>query len=240
MKTAIVTGASSGIGLAIAQTLAKHNYAIVANSRSISESHPAIQHINANHIAISPGDIANPTIAKQTIDIALQRFNQIDLLVNNAGIFIPKPFTDYTPDDFHSLITTNLHGFFYISQLAARHFTSQKAGHIVNITTSLAENPLQTVPSSLPILTKAGLNGVTKALALELAPSNTRVNAISPGIIDTPMHANADHTQLASLHPLNRLGQPQEIANALLFLEQNQFITGEILHIDGGAHTGRW
>ncbi len=240
MPTAIVTGASSGLGLAIARSLAKHDYAIVANSRSISLDHPSIATIDAQRIAAVPGDIGSPEIAKRVLDEAIAQFGTVDLLVNNAGIFIPKPFDDYTVEDFDVLLRTNVHGFFHLTQHVLRHMAERGRGHVVNITTSLADNPLRAVPSVLPILTKGGLNAATRALSLEYAPLGIRVNAVSPGIIRTPMHSEADHEFLATLHPNGRMGDPEDIAQAVLYLEDAPFVTGEILHVDGGAHNGRW
>ncbi len=240
MNTAIVTGASSGIGLAIAQALAARGYAIVANSRSISDSHPSVGKIGSREIAIVSGEIGDPDVAQRVYDAAIASFGRIDVLVNNAGIFIPKPFVDYTTEDFAALLSTNVHGFFHLTQRVARHMIERGKGHIVNITTSLAENPLKAVPSVLPILTKGGLNAATRALALELAGTGVRVNAVSPGIIRTRMHPAENHEFLATLHPVGRMGDPEEVANGILYLEDADFVTGEILHVDGGAYSGRW
>lgn len=240
MAIAIVTGASSGIGLAIAKALAARGYTIVANARTITPEHPSVAEIGATEISVVPGDVGEPATAAAVFEAAISRFGGVDLLVNNAGVFIPKSFTDYTYDDFRTLMTTNLVGFFGLSQLVVRHLVEKGSGHIVNITTSLAENPLKAVPSVLPILTKGGLNAATRALALELSGTGVRVNAISPGIIRTPMHPEENHPFLATLHPVGRMGDPDEVAKGVLYLEDADFVTGEILHIDGGAYVGRW
>lgn len=240
MPTAIVTGASSGIGLAIAGALAARGYALVVTSRSISKSHPSIASIGAEHIAVISGDVADPGTARAALEAALGQFGGVDLLVNNAGIFIPKPFTQYTDEDFDRLMATNVRGFFNLTRPVLAHMLSRGAGHIVNITTSLAENPIKQVPCALPMLTKGGLNAATRALALEVSGTGVRVNAVSPGIIKTPMHPEHTHEMLATLHPIGRMGDANEIANGVLYLEDSPFVTGEILHIDGGASIGRW
>lgn len=239
-KVAIVTGASSGIGLAIARAIASRDYAIVANSRSITPDHPGIAEIGARRIVAVAGNVGEPDAARRVIDAAIANFDGIDLLVNNAGVFIPKPFADYTGEEFETLLTTNVRSFFNLTQPVLRHMARRGYGHVINITTSLAENPLKAVPSVLPILTKSGLNGATRALALEYGETGVRINAISPGLIRTRMHAGGDEKFLASLHPVNRMGNPEDIASAVLYLEDAPFITGEILHVDGGAYSGRW
>ncbi len=240
MPTAIVTGASSGLGLAIARALAGRGYAIVANSRSISAEHPSVGEIGAREILAIPGDVGDRAVAERIFASAIERFGGVDLLVNNAGIFIPKPFTEYTEEEFTRLMRTNVLGFFHLTQLALGHMAGRGSGHVVTITTSLADNPLKVVPSAVPILAKAGLNGATRALALEYADRGVRVNAIAPGIIKTPMHAPETHEFLATLHPVGRMGEAEDIARGVLFLEDAPFVTGEILHIDGGAWSGRW
>lgn len=242
MPVAIVTGASSGIGLAIARALAARGYAVVANSRRISQDHPSVREIAAagGEVVAAPGDVADREAAGRIVDAALARFDAVDLLVNNAGVFIPRRFIDYTAEDLDTLFATNVRGFFNLTQAALRHMAQRRRGHVVNITTSLAENPLKAVPSVLPILTKGGLNAATRALALEFADAGVRVNAVSPGIIRTPMHAGGDEAFLASLHPLGRVGSPEEVAGGVLYLEDSPFVTGEILHVDGGAWSGRW
>jgi len=240
MPTAIITGASSGIGLSIAKALAKKGYAIAATSRTLHDNHPAVAAIGAEQIIAVPGDVGDPDTAGRVFEAANAAFGSVDLLVNNAGVFIPKPFVQYDDSDLDALFSTNLHGFFRFTQLAAKQMTQRGSGHIVNITTSLAENPLKDVSCALPILTKGGINAATRALALELADTGVRVNAVAPGIIKTPMHAEETHDFLATLHPVGRMGDPEEVAQGVLYLEDAGFVTGEILHVDGGAHMGKW
>jgi NAD(P)-dependent dehydrogenase (short-subunit alcohol dehydrogenase family) len=237
MKTAIVTGASSGIGLGLTTTLLERGYRIVANSRQITQAGTLTASAD---LALVNGDIAHPDIARTVVETAVRRFGSVDLLVNNAGIFIPKPFTDYTTDDFDRLVSTNLAGFFYVTQHAVRQMRTQGAGHIVNITTSLADQPIAGVPAGIPVLTKGGLNAVTAALAIECAGEGIRFNAIGAGIIDTPMHKPETHEFLKSLHPIHRIGAVSEIVDAVLYLTDATFVTGEVLHVDGGAHAGKW
>jgi NAD(P)-dependent dehydrogenase (short-subunit alcohol dehydrogenase family) len=235
--TAIVTGASSGIGLGLATALLERGYRVVANSRQITKAGTLTP---SEDLALVDGDIAHPETARDVVDTAVRRFGGVDLLVNNAGIFIPKPFTDYTKEDFESLVSTNLAGFFYVSQHAVRQMRQQGAGHLVNITTTLADQPIAGVPAAIPVLTKGGLNAVTAALAIELAGEGIRVNAIGAGIIDTPMHKPEAHEFLKSLHPIHRIGKVSEIVDAVLYLTDAAFVTGEVLHVDGGAHAGKW
>jgi NAD(P)-dependent dehydrogenase (short-subunit alcohol dehydrogenase family) len=232
-KTAIITGASQGIGAALVTAFAERGYNVVANSRTIKPSgHP-------NVIPIA-GDIADPQTAERIVAAAIGHFGRIDALVNNAGIFISKPFVDYTSDDYATVLSVNLAGFFYISQKAAARMLQQGSGHIVNITTTLAEQPVKGVPAALASLTKGGLNSVTRSLAIEYADKGVRVNAVAPGVIKTPMHDPKTHAFLAGLHPMQRMGEIQEVVDAVLYLETAAFVTGEILYVDGGAHAGRW
>jgi NAD(P)-dependent dehydrogenase (short-subunit alcohol dehydrogenase family) len=236
-KTAIVTGASSGIGLGLTTALIEQGYRVVANSRRITAAGTLEP---SEDLALIDGDIASPETARRIVETAVQRFGSVDLLVNNAGIFIPKPFTDYTPDDFERLVSTNLSGFLYVTQAAVRQMIRQGAGHVVNITTTLADQPVAGVPASIPVLTKGGLNAVTAALAIEYANTGIRFNAIGAGIIDTPMHKPETHEFLKTLHPIQRIGRVSEIVDAILYLTAATFVTGEVLHVDGGAHAGKW
>jgi NAD(P)-dependent dehydrogenase (short-subunit alcohol dehydrogenase family) len=230
-KTAIITGASQGIGAALVKAYRDRNYRVVATSRSIKQSS------DPDVVAVA-GDIADPKTAERVVAEAMSRFGRIDTLVNNAGIFISKPFTDYTAEDFMSKIATNLGGFFYVTQHAATEMLKQGSGHIVSITTSLTDNATSSVPTALANLTKGGINSVTKALAIEYATKGIRVNAVSPGIIKTPMHAPETYEFLAGLHPVKRMGETRDIVDAVLYLESAGFVTGEILHVDGGQSAG--
>ncbi|WP_395675257.1 SDR family NAD(P)-dependent oxidoreductase [Inquilinus sp.] len=232
-KVAIITGASQGIGAALVKAYRDLNYRVVANSRSIRQgSDPDILAVD--------GDIADPRVAGRVVEEALARFGRIDTLVNNAGIFVAKPFTDYTEADYAAVLSVNLAGFFHISQRAVAAMLKQGSGHIVNITTTLADQPVAGVPSVLASLTKGGLNSATKSLAIEYATSGIRVNAVSPGIIKTPMHAPETHEALGKLHPVGRMGEIRDIVDAVVFLENAGFVTGEILHVDGGQNAGHW
>lgn len=230
-KVAIITGASQGIGAALVKGFRDRNYRVVATSRSITQG------TDPDILAV-PGDIADPATAERIVREAQARFGRVDTLINNAGIFIAKPFTDYTAEDFQAKIATNLTGFFHITQQAARAMLAQGSGHIVSITTSLTDHAISGVPTVLANLTKGGINSATKALAVEYAAQGVRVNAVSPGIIKTPMHAPSTHEFLAGLHPVKRLGEIKDIVDAVLFLESAPFVTGEILHVDGGQSAG--
>lgn len=232
-KVVVITGASQGIGAGLAQGFRARGYRVVANSRSIKQSDdPQVLNI--------AGDIADPAVAERVVKQAVERFGRIDTLINNAGIFISKPFTDYTAADFASVLSVNLAGFFHISQHAAKQMLKQGSGHIVNVTTSLVDQPIAGVPAAMASLTKGGLDAVTRGLAIEYADKGIRVNAVSPGIIKTPMHAENTHAVLAKLHPMQRLGEVQEIVDAVLYLDSAAFVTGEVLHVDGGQHAGHW
>lgn len=232
-KVVVITGASQGIGAGLVQGFLGHGYRVVANSRSIKPDD------SADMLAVA-GDIAEPAVADQVIEGAVQKFGRVDTLVNNAGIFIAKPFTEYSEADFAKVLSVNLSGFFHISQRTVRQMLKQASGHIVNVTTALVNQPVKSVPSALASLTKGGLDAVTRSLAIEYADQGIRVNAIAPGIIKTPMHAPETHAFLAGLHPMGRMGEVREIVDAVLFLDSAAFVTGETLHIDGGAHAGHW
>jgi NAD(P)-dependent dehydrogenase (short-subunit alcohol dehydrogenase family) len=236
-KTAIITGASSGIGLGLTTAFVERGYRVVANSRRITEAGTLVA---SEDLALVDGDIASPETAHRIVETAVQRFGRVDVLVNNAGIFIPKPFTDYSTEDFERLVSTNLTGFLYVTQEVVRQMRQQGVGHVVNITTTLADQPVAGVPAALPVLTKGGLNAVTAALAIEYAGEGIRFNAIGAGIIDTPMHKPETHGFLKTLHPIQRIGQVSEIVDAVLYLADATFVTGEVLHVDGGAHAGKW
>ncbi|TWB97110.1 NAD(P)-dependent dehydrogenase (short-subunit alcohol dehydrogenase family) [Bradyrhizobium macuxiense] len=230
-KVAIITGASQGLGEAILKGYRDRNWRVVANSRSIKPS-------SDPDVLAVPGDIGDPEVAERIVKQALGRFGRIDTLVNNAGIFVAKPFTDHTDQDYAAVLATNLNGFFYITRRVAKEMVKQGSGHIVQITTSLVDHANSNVPSVLASLTKGGLAAATKSLAIEYAAKGIRVNAVAPGVIKTPMHAPETHDYLAKLHPVGRMGEMKDIADAVLFLEGAGFVTGEILHVDGGQSAG--
>jgi NAD(P)-dependent dehydrogenase (short-subunit alcohol dehydrogenase family) len=186
------------------------------------------------------GDIGIRETAQRVVDTTLQSFGRVDLLVNNAGVFIPKPFTEYTAEDFQRAVGTNLAGFFYVSQLAVAQMRLQKSGHVVNISTSFVSQPIGVLPASLANLTKSGLESVTRSLAIEFADEGIRFNAIAPGVVNTPMHPVETHEFLKQLSPFNRLAEVEEVADLLLYMESAPFLNGEVVHLDGGAHAGKW
>ncbi|GAA4597051.1 SDR family oxidoreductase [Planotetraspora phitsanulokensis] len=230
-KVAVITGASQGIGAGLVDAYRKLGYGVVATSRSITPSEDA-------DIVTVQGDIADADTAERVVAEALSRFGRIDTLVNNAGIFVAKPFTDYTDDDYASVTGVNLAGFFHITQRVLGPMLEQGGGHIVNITTSFVEHPNSGVPSVLASLTKGGLAAATKSLAIEYATRSVRVNAVSPGVIKTPMHPVETHEALAGLHPVGRMGEIDDVVDGVMYLESAPFVTGEILHIDGGQTAG--
>jgi NAD(P)-dependent dehydrogenase (short-subunit alcohol dehydrogenase family) len=230
-KVAIVTGASQGIGAGLVKAFRDRDYRVVANSRSIKPS-------GDPDIVTIAGDIGERAVAERIVREALSRFGRIDTLVNNAGVFVAKPFTAYTAEEYASILAVNLNGFFHVTQLAVAAMEKQGSGHVVNITTTLAEQAIEGVPSVLASLTKGGLNSATRSLAIEYAKRGIRVNAVAPGVIKTPMHAPATHAALASLHPVDRLGEISDVTDAVLYLESAGFVTGEILHVDGGQSAG--
>jgi NAD(P)-dependent dehydrogenase (short-subunit alcohol dehydrogenase family) len=230
-KVVIVTGASQGIGAGLVKSFRGLKYRVVANSRSIRPS-------DDPDILTVAGDISQPETARRVVEEAFGRFGRIDSLVNNAGIFIGKRFTDYTEADFRNVLAVNLAGFFHITQASIPVMERQGAGHVVNVTTSLVDHPISKSPSALASLTKGGLNAVTKALAIEYAARGVRVNAVALGVIKTPMHSPATYEAMAKFHPLGRIGEVQDVVDAVLFLDQAGFVTGEILHVDGGRSAG--
>lgn len=231
MKVAIITGASRGIGAGLATAFRGAGYAVVGTARSIADS-------GDPYFLAVPGDIAEPATADHVVAKALDRFDRIDTLINNAGAFIQKPFTEYTPDDYADVVRVNQDGFFHITQRAIRQMLAQGGGHVVNVTTSLVENPRSTGASALASLTKGGLAAVTRGLAIEYAARGVRVNAVSLGIIKTPLHDPASYAGLEALHPLGRMGEISDVVDGILYLERAGFVTGEILHIDGGQAAG--
>jgi NAD(P)-dependent dehydrogenase (short-subunit alcohol dehydrogenase family) len=237
-QVAIVTGGSSGIGLGITRALLEHGYGVVANSRTISKSKNLKPSAD---LVLVDGDIGNKETAIKVVDAAVKHFDRIDLLVNNAGIYIPKPFTEYTPEDFETMIATNVAGYFFVTQQVIEQMRKQKSGHIVSISTVLTDQPLAGAPISLPVITKSTIPAFSRALAMEYVADGIRVNTISPGVVDTPMHANDDHEFLKTLHPISRLVQVSEIVDALFYLQSAAMVNGENIRIDGGAHAGaKW
>jgi NAD(P)-dependent dehydrogenase (short-subunit alcohol dehydrogenase family) len=235
---AIVTGASSGMGLGITRALLERGYRVVANSRTISQSRELKPSAD---LALVDGDIGKKETAVKVVDAALKHFDRIDLLVNNAGIYMPKPFTEYTPEDFETMIGTNVAGYFFVTQQVVAQMRKQKSGHIVSISAIVAEQPLAGAPISLPVITKSTLPAFSRALAMEFVADGIRANTISPGAVDTPMHANDDHEVLKKLSPAGRLIQISDIVDAVLYLESAPMVNGENIRVDGGAHAGaKW
>jgi NAD(P)-dependent dehydrogenase (short-subunit alcohol dehydrogenase family) len=230
-RVAIITGASQGIGAGLVTAYRKLGYAVVANSRTIEESDDPM-------VLTVPGDIARPGVGQRIVDAALARFGRVDTVVNNAGIFIAKPFTEYTDEDYDAVTGVNMRGFFEVSRAAVAAMLENGGGHVVNISTSLVEHANSGVPSALASLTKGGLNAVTKALAIEYASQGIRSNAVALGVIRTPMHDPSSYDALAKLHPIGRLGEIDDVVDAVLYLENAAFVTGEILHVDGGQSAG--
>jgi NAD(P)-dependent dehydrogenase (short-subunit alcohol dehydrogenase family) len=228
---AIISGAERGIGAGLAAAFRRGGYAVVATSRSIPAS-------DDSDLLTLQGDITDAETSRRVVERALERFGRIDTLINNAGVYIGKPFTDYTSDDFAAITAVNLAGFFHITQHAIRPMLSQGAGHIVNISTSLVDHADSTRPSALASLTKGGLVAVTRSLAIEYAARGVRVNAVSLGVIRTPTHDPASYEGMETLHPLGRVGEISDVVDGILYLERASFVTGEILHIDGGQSAG--
>ena len=236
-KTAIVTGASQGIGAGLVDAFLERGYNVVANSRNITRAN---RFAIAKHIVLVDGDIGERSTAAKIVDTAVSKFGRIDVLINNAGVFIPKPFTEYTTEDFDTLVSTTLAGFLYVTQLTVKQMLKQKSGSIINISTTLVDQPIAGVGAAVQIMLKGALNAVTRALAIEYAKEGIRVNTIAPGVINTPMHKPETHEFLKGLHPVGRIGEIKEIVDAALFLTDATFTSGEILHVDGGAHAGKW
>jgi NAD(P)-dependent dehydrogenase (short-subunit alcohol dehydrogenase family) len=237
-KTAVVTGASQGIGAGVAKAFVERGFNVVANSRKVTQSTEVAA---SDHVALVDGDIGQPATAARVVETALARFQAVDVLVNNAGIFFTKPFTEYTADDFKSLVSTNLEGFLYITQLAVKQMLAQKTGgSIVTITAALARNPIRGVPAAVPMITKGGLETITQHLAMEYAKDGIRVNAVAPGAVYTPLHRNTPKDVMEGLSPMGQPSTVQDITEAVLYLTDAPTVTGHILYVDGGAHFGRW
>jgi len=236
-KTAIVTGASRGIGAGLVEAFLKRGYNAVANSRHITKRNPFAA---SSNLALVDGDIGDRSTAAKIVDTAVTKFGRIDVLINNAGVFITKPFTEYTAEDFNTLVSTTLAGFLYLSQLAVKQMLRQKSGNIINVSTTLVDQPIAGVTAAVQSMLKGGLNAVTRALAIEYAKEGIRVNTISAGVINTPMHKPETHDFLKGLQPVGRIGEVKEVVDAALFLTDATFTSGEILHVDGAAHAGKW
>jgi NAD(P)-dependent dehydrogenase (short-subunit alcohol dehydrogenase family) len=234
-KTAIVTGAQQGIGAGLVEGFLKQGYNVVATSLNASQSLTA-----APSLILVDGDIGKQETAVKTVEAAIKHFASIDVLVNNAGIFRVKPFTEFTTEDVDALVSTNLFGFIYITQLTMKQMLKQKSGNVVTITGALADNPIAGVNASVSMITKGGLNTVTKSLAIEYAKDGIRFNAVAPGTVDTPLHGNDSKEHLQTLQPMGKIVEIKDIVDAVLYLAQADQVTGEVLHVDGGAHAGRW
>jgi NAD(P)-dependent dehydrogenase (short-subunit alcohol dehydrogenase family) len=230
-RVVVITGASRGIGAGLVAGYLKLGFSVVATSRSIAPS-------KDEQVLAIAGDIRDRATAQQVVAAAKERFGRVDTLVNNAGVFVAKPFTEYTQEDFDVMTGTNITGLFHITQVVLAELLSQQSGHIVNITAALVDQPLASVPAGLAAVTKGGLNALTKSLAIEVAKRGVRVNAVAPGAVKTPMHAPATYDFLAKIHPMGRMGEVQDIVDAVLYLESASFVTGAILHVDGGETAG--
>jgi NAD(P)-dependent dehydrogenase (short-subunit alcohol dehydrogenase family) len=237
-STVIVTGASQGIGAGAVGAFLERGYKVVANSRSITKSGSLSA---SENLALVDGDIGDAATAAKIVETAIGRFGTIDAMVNNAGIFFSKPFLGYTVTDFKSLVSTNLEGFLYVSQLAIKQMLQQKSGgSIVNITTSMVDHPIAGINCAVPMITKGGLEAVTRSLAMEYAKEGIRVNAVAPGIVDTPMHEGDPKDFLKTLSPMGRISSVGDIVDAIVYLTEAATVTGEVLHVDGGSHAGKW
>ena len=237
-KTVIVTGGSQGIGAGLVKTFLGRGYNVVANSRNITKSGAFTA---SDTLALVDGSIAEAATAAKIAEVARNTFGSIDALVNNAGIYFSKPFTDYTVDDLRSLVSVNIEGFLFITQLAIKQMLAQKTGgSIVNITTTLVGHPIAGINSAVPMITKGGLEAVTRSLAMEYAKQGIRVNAVAPGIVDTPMHKDDPQDFLKTLQPMGQISDVKDIVDAIVYLTEASQVTGEVLHVDGGAHVGKW
>ena len=237
-KTMIVTGASQGIGAGVVQSFLNRGYNVVANSRNISKSETFKA---SDELAFVDGNIGESAVAAKIVETAITKFGSIDGLVNNAGIFFTKPFTEYTAEDFKALSSVNLEGFLYVTQGAVKQMLAQKSGgSVVTITTSMVVNPIAGVTASVPMITKGGLEAVTRSLASEYAKEHIRFNAVAPGIVDTPMHAANPKDFLKTLSPMGTISSVEDIVDAAVYLTEARNVTGEVLHVDGGAHSGKW
>ncbi len=237
-KTVIVTGASQGIGAGVVQAFLARGYDVVGTARSATKSRELSA---SDHLALIDGDIGQFETAQKVAELAIKKFGSIDAVVANAGIFLVKPFTEYTADDFRALVSTNLEGFIYIAQLAVKQMQAQKTGgSVVSITASLVDNPIAGIPASFSMITKGGLNAGLRSLASEYAKEHIRFNAVAPGTVDTPLHAEDPKDYLKTLSPMGSIATVEDIASAAIYLTEARQVTGEVLHVDGGAHFGKW
>ena len=237
-KTIIVTGASQGIGAGLVQSFLDRGYNVVANSRNITKSETFKA---SDKLALVGGNIGESAVASKIVETAIAKFGSIDGLVNNAGIFFTKPFTEYTAEDFKALSSVNLEGFLYVTQGAVKQMLAQKSGgSVVSITTSLVVNPIAGVTASVPMITKGGIEAITRSLASEYAKEHIRFNAVAPGIVDTPMHATNPKDFLKTLSPMGTISSVDDIVDAVVYLAEARHVTGEVLHVDGGSHSGKW
>jgi NAD(P)-dependent dehydrogenase (short-subunit alcohol dehydrogenase family) len=237
-KTAIVTGASQGIGAAVVRAFLERGYNVVGTSRNATKS---VELKASDKLVLVDGDIGQAPTAQKVVEAAVQKFGSIDAVANNAGIFSVKPFTDYSAVDFRALVSTNLEGYIFITQLAVKQMLAQKSGgSITAITSSLVENPIGGLPVSLPMITKGGLEAITRSLASEYSKERIRFNAVAPGVVDTPLHKNSPKDFLETLSPMGTISSSEDIASAVVYLTESRHITGEVLHVDGGAHNGKW
>ena len=234
-KTAIITGASRGIGAGLVEAFLKQGYNVVATSRNVSQQLTA-----STALVLVDGDIGKPETAAKVVEAAIKNFGGIDVLVSNAGIFFTKPFTDFSTADFNALVSTNLMGFLYITQLTVKQMLKQKSGSVVSITAALADQPILGVNGSVPMITKGGLNSIIRSLAIEYAKQGIRFNAVAPGIVDTPMHATDPKDFLRDLSPMGMISDVDDIVDAVVYLTEARHVTGEVLHVDAGAHNGKW
>jgi NAD(P)-dependent dehydrogenase (short-subunit alcohol dehydrogenase family) len=238
LGTVIVTGASQGIGAGVVKAFLARGYDVVGTARSATKARELSA---SDHLALIDGDIGQFETARKVTELAIKKFGSIDAVVANAGIFLVKPFTEYTADDFRALVSTNLAGFIYVTQLAVKQMLAQKTGgSIVSITAALVDNPIAGEPASLSMITKGGLNAATRSLAMEYAKEHIRFNAVAPGTVDTPLHAKASKEFLKTRSPMGSLATIEDIASAVVYLTEAREITGEVLHVDGGAHVGKW
>jgi NAD(P)-dependent dehydrogenase (short-subunit alcohol dehydrogenase family) len=237
-KTVIVTGASQGIGAGVVKAFLARGYDVVGTARSATKSKELL---TSDHLALVDGDIGQFETAQKVAALAIKKFASIDAVVANAGIFLVKPFTEYTTDDFRALVSTNLAGFMYITQLAVKQMQAQKTGgSIVSITAALVDNPIVGQPASLSMITKGGLNAATRSLAMEYAKQHIRFNAVAPGVVDSTLHSKDPKDSLQKLTPMGTISSVEDIASAVVYLTEARQITGEVLHVDGGAHVGKW